>query len=315
MPRRFVLVAVPLAAVLTALHRYVLRRWLVRQRTYGEALQRTLVVGSPSAVDEVVGDLMKVPHHGYDVVGACLPSVMADVPLSAGVQVVGMLSDVPQSVIDHEVDVVIVAGSGLSNASLRRLSWALERTGADLVVAPGLVEVAGPRLRVRPAAGLSLLHVEAPEAHQGRMIGKALLDRSLGLALFLGSLLVVVPAAIAVVVTSRGPAFFRQQRIGRDGVPFTMWKPALDGGRRRGAPHRRPARRQRPRRPHVQDEARSADHAGRRRAAAVLDRRACPTCGTSSAATCRSSARVRRCPPRSPSTTTPCTAGCGSSPA
>lgn len=224
LPRRYVLIAVPLGALLTAVHRYLLRRWLHRQRDCGEALMRTLVVGSPSAVDDVVRDLSAVAYHGYEVIGACVPADMTDVGVNDDVEVVGTLSDVPQAVIDREADIVIVAGSGLSNSSLRRLSWALERTGADLVVAPGLIEVAGPRVQVRPAAGLSLLHVETPERHQGRMIGKALLDRSMGLMLFLAAMPLVGFGALLVKFTSRGPAFFRQERMGRDGQPFTMWK-------------------------------------------------------------------------------------------
>jgi lipopolysaccharide/colanic/teichoic acid biosynthesis glycosyltransferase len=35
---------------------------------------------------------------------------------------------------------------------------------------------------------------------------------------------VILAAAIAVRVTSRGPAFFHQRRIGVDGREFTMWK-------------------------------------------------------------------------------------------
>jgi exopolysaccharide biosynthesis polyprenyl glycosylphosphotransferase len=224
LPRRLVLLAVPVAALLTCFYRYVLRRWLHARRGRGEALMKTLVVGSPSAVDDVVRDLSTVPYHGYAVVGACVPSTLSDVGIAGGVDVVGTLSDIPQAVIDHEVDVVIVAGAGLSSSSLRRLSWALDRTGADLVVAPGLVEVAGPRMHVRPAAGLSLLHVETPEDHQGRMLGKAILDRTLGLALFVVALPVIAAAAAAVKATSRGPAFFSQERMGRDGQPFTLWK-------------------------------------------------------------------------------------------
>jgi exopolysaccharide biosynthesis polyprenyl glycosylphosphotransferase len=224
LPRRYVLGAVPAAAVVTCSYRYVLRRWLHAKRGSGAALMKTLVVGSPSAVDDVVRDLSTVPYHGYSVVGACVPSTLSDVGIAGDVPVVGTLSDIPQAVIDHEVDVVIVAGSGLSSSSLRRLSWALDRTGADLVVAPGLVEVAGPRLRVRPAAGLSLLHVDTPEDHEGRLLGKALLDRSMGIVLFVLALPVIAVSAVLVKLTSNGPAFFAQERMGRDGHPFTMWK-------------------------------------------------------------------------------------------
>ncbi|GAB3592749.1 sugar transferase [Angustibacter peucedani] len=224
LPRRLVLVAIPVVALMTALYRYTLRRRLYADRARGHALARTLVVGTPSAVDDVVGDLATVPYHGYKVVGACVPLVMSDTDLMGEISVLGGLSDIPQVVIDNEVDVVIVAGSGLSASSLRRLSWALERTGADLVVDPGLVEVTGPRLHMRPAAGLSLLHVESPDQHQGRVMAKTLLDRSLGLAMFLVALPIIAAGAAAVRLTSRGPAFFAQERIGLDGRAFKFWK-------------------------------------------------------------------------------------------
>lgn len=223
-PRRYVFVAVPVVAAVTVIHRHLLRGWLRSRRRLGFAVRRTLVVGSPSAVDDVVRDLAGAPSHGYDLIGACVPLELADVGIAAGVPVVGTLSDIPQSVVDHEADIVIVAGSGLSSASLRRLSWALERTGTDLVVAPGLVEVAGPRLRVRPTAGLSLLHVELPEHHSGRLLIKALLDRTLGLALLVASSPLIAVAAVLVHATSRGGAFFRQERVGREGATFTLVK-------------------------------------------------------------------------------------------
>jgi hypothetical protein len=52
--------------------------------------------------------------------------------------------------------VAVAADPELAGQSLRRLSWALEQRGVDLVVSPGIVEVAGPRISIRPVAGLSL---------------------------------------------------------------------------------------------------------------------------------------------------------------
>jgi exopolysaccharide biosynthesis polyprenyl glycosylphosphotransferase len=224
LPRRYVLIVTPVAAALTAIYRYVIRQELHTRRAHGDDVLRTLVVGSPSAVDGVVRDLAAAPHHGYWVVGACVPGELADVELAEGTPPVGTLSDVPQAVVDNQVDVVIVAGSDLAGSSLRRLSWALERTGAELVVAPGLVEVTGPRLQMRPTAGLSLLHVESAGSRVSRLVGKWMLDRTLGTLAFLISLPVIAVAALAVVMTSPGGAFYRQTRVGRDGEHFTMWK-------------------------------------------------------------------------------------------
>jgi exopolysaccharide biosynthesis polyprenyl glycosylphosphotransferase len=107
---------------------------------------------------------------------------------------------------------------------LRRLSWQLEGTGVDLLVAPGLVEVARPRLHIRPLDGLPLLAVEQPRFTGWPRLMKGLLDRA-GAAL---AILLLAPVLLALAVAVRmsgpGPVFFRQQRIGQGGRPFRMIK-------------------------------------------------------------------------------------------
>jgi hypothetical protein len=75
----------------------------------------------------------------------------------------------------------------------------------DLIVSPGIVEVVGPRLSTRPAAGLSLLHVVRPVSWGGRMVMKALFDRVLGIWLILVGLPVLTLVAVLVKIDSRGP--------------------------------------------------------------------------------------------------------------
>ena len=57
----------------------------------------------------------------------------------------------------------MTASRGVTSGVLKRLGWELEGAGVDLVVAPALTDVAGPRVHVRPVSGLSLLYVEQPE--------------------------------------------------------------------------------------------------------------------------------------------------------
>lgn len=241
LPRRDVLLAVPLITVGTALGRYAWRRWLHARRAQGLSMSRTLVVGEPSAVAEMSAHLGREHFHGIQVVGACAPVAAPDATQpdrsqpdrtqvaphgtkTSQVELLGAIAEVPQVVVDHQIDTVIVVGAQLTGEPLRRLSWALEKTGAELMVAPGLVEVTGTYVSLRPAAGLSLLRVERPVHHSGRLLAKSALDKTLGSALFLAAVPVVLAAALAVRCTSPGPAFFPQQRVGRDGRTFTMWK-------------------------------------------------------------------------------------------
>jgi exopolysaccharide biosynthesis polyprenyl glycosylphosphotransferase len=107
---------------------------------------------------------------------------------------------------------------------LRRLAWALEGAGVDLLVAPALTDVAGPRVNVRPVSGLPLLQIAEPEFTGMRRLLKGAVDVT-GSAVLL---LLLAPAflllGLVVRFSSPGPVFFRQVRIGRDGKPFTMYK-------------------------------------------------------------------------------------------
>ncbi len=133
--------------------------------------------------------------------------------------------DLVELVRELKADTIAVCGSaGAEPDELRRLAWQLEGTGIDLVVAPQLTDVAGPRVHIRPIEGLPLLHVEEPKLSGLAWLAKNLLDRfSAGLGLII---LAPVFFVIALMIrsTDRGPAFFRQLRVGHEGRVFKVWK-------------------------------------------------------------------------------------------
>jgi len=135
------------------------------------------------------------------------------------------LTTVPDAVALTGADTVAITSSrGMTSSVLKRLGWELEGAGVDLVVAPGLMDVAGPRIHVRPVAGLPLLHVEQPEFSGPVRLVKYAFDRFVAFValLALSPLLLVIAAAIKV--TSPGPVVFRQTRVGSHGDGFTVYK-------------------------------------------------------------------------------------------
>jgi exopolysaccharide biosynthesis polyprenyl glycosylphosphotransferase len=223
--RGYVFIAVPTTILFTLLLRRQLRSWIYRLRARGLALQRVLVVGRADAVVSVIEKLDHEPQHGLVPVGACVPFVGIEVSHVHNVPVVGDPSRVLQAVDETGAHVVaVVSHPDLSGQALRRLSWALEERDVELIVSPGIIEVAGPRLSIRPVAGLSLLHLERPSASGGRLIGKAIFDRVVGALMLLAVAPLLLIIALAVRLSSPGPALYRQTRVGVAGREFKMIK-------------------------------------------------------------------------------------------
>jgi exopolysaccharide biosynthesis polyprenyl glycosylphosphotransferase len=107
---------------------------------------------------------------------------------------------------------------------IRALAWELEPADVDLVMSPGVLDVAGPRLQIHPVAGLPLLHVDKPQYSGATKVHKLALDVMGALVglLVLWPLFVVVAAMIKL--DSHDPVFYRAERIGLKGKPFAVLK-------------------------------------------------------------------------------------------
>ena len=223
-PRSYVLLAISLGTVLLLLSRWSWRQWLYVNRQNGRMTTNAVAVGSEFALRELIHNLHSEPNAGYRIIGICPTSLMTSDSI-AGIPVLGNVSDVVDSTVASGGSVIIVAASDAAHPDMvRRLGWELEGHEIDLILAPALANIAGPRVHVRPVAGLPLLHVERPAYQGAQRWSKILFDRLGSLILIFFGSLIMIPAAIAVKLTSKGPIIFRQERAGRDGEVFHMLK-------------------------------------------------------------------------------------------
>src|SRR5665811_2392872 len=179
-------------------------------------LGSVLVVGDREHLVDLIRALDSVPAAGYHVVAACCTD--ADQGDIGRVPVVGNESEAAEIAGRMGVNTVACTSSSrLGAGGLRRIGWALEGQDVDLVVAPGLTDVAGPRVLTRPVAGLSLLHVEEPVFEGPRLAVKTVLDRCAAsiLLILLSPLFAVV--ALLVRRDHKGPVFYQQERVGKSG--------------------------------------------------------------------------------------------------
>ena len=217
--------AIPVAGALSLLARFGLRRHLHREQRSGRNLRRVVLVGSATATADLNEVLRREHNHGIGVIGVCVPRAEVSRAEDSGLVVLGHLEDAVAAVRASDADAIAVTGGAATHHHyLRQLSWALEGADIELLVHPGLVEVAGPRMHIRPYVGLPLLQVEQPHFNGWRRFVKRstdLLLTSVGLVL-ISPVLAAIAAAIRI--EGPGPILFKQVRVGLDGSTFTMWK-------------------------------------------------------------------------------------------
>ncbi len=224
--RGYVAVVFPVGTAALLASRWLWRQWLQLQRLQGKCQSRMLVVGEAGHAADLVRALLRDPHRTYDVVGVCLSRGVRDAALDElPVPILGDASMSLSFARGSGADVIAVTSSeDMRSHTLRRLAWSLEGTGIDLVVAPSLIDVAGPRVHVRPVAGLPLLHLEEPRLEGAARVTKRVFDIVLSTVAVTLLSPVLLLCALLVKATSPGPALFRQQRVGVGGTPFRIVK-------------------------------------------------------------------------------------------
>jgi exopolysaccharide biosynthesis polyprenyl glycosylphosphotransferase len=204
--------------------RYALRRSLHRARSRGALGQRTMIIGSGEHADAVASVFARETWLGYDVLGALLPAARES-QTDGGLRVLGDVDEAAALVRAYDVDVVFVVGGAFDHPlAMRNLVWDLESDNVQVIMAPGVTDVSSERIRVRPVAGLPLLHLSRPRSQDALRWAKRTFDIIGSATMLTLAAPVMLWAAWQIKRHDGGPVLFRQTRVGRDGDYFTCLK-------------------------------------------------------------------------------------------
>jgi exopolysaccharide biosynthesis polyprenyl glycosylphosphotransferase len=184
-----------------------------------------LILGAGVVGAQVARRLESHPEYGLTPVGFLDedPRSVAEVG-GRDVPVMGTPEDVDATVARTGVRNLIVAFSSVADARVSRLIQHCQERGIEVSVVPRMFDTINNRVVYDTVGGLPLLSFMAVDPKGLQFALKHAFDRifALLLLLLLSPLLLVV--AIAVRLTSPGPALFSQLRVGRDGKVFNFYK-------------------------------------------------------------------------------------------
>ena len=212
--RGFVLLIYPSSLISLFIFRRILRKRLLKSRNEGRYVSRVLLLHSGEA-DPVEKRLLLAKHAGLNIVHK----------LKTQESQTFNHKQIVAEALTNNCDQIMVGQSAIISATeLINLGWALEETSIDLVVAPAVTEIAGPRLKVSNVEGLPLLHLDQPVFSGSAKTAKRLLD------LFLSTvgLILISPFLIVIALTikshDRGTVLYTQKRVGQNNKEFNVYK-------------------------------------------------------------------------------------------
>jgi exopolysaccharide biosynthesis polyprenyl glycosylphosphotransferase len=187
-----------------------------------ELTQRTVIVGSGMVARQVYDRLQIAPNLALDLIGLVDDDVAPET--SPALPHLGGLEDLEQIVHTHDIDRVIIAFTRSGHDDLLRCIRVCWDNQVAIDIVPRLFEFLDGARALDQIGGLPMLSITVPRlsrASRALKRGADIVLSGLGL-LALSPLLICV--AIAIKLDSRGPVFFRQRRVGRNGEEFSIFK-------------------------------------------------------------------------------------------
>jgi len=198
------------------------QRWARARRLVGKPV---LIMGAGVVGAQVARRLEAHPEYGLAPVGFLDedPRSVAEVG-GRDVPVLGTIEDLDETVERTGVKNLIVAFSSVADARVSRLIQRCQELGVEVSVVPRMFDTINDRVGYDTVGGLPLLSFSAVDPRGRQFAIKHALDRVLALVLLVLFSPVILCAAIAVRLSSPGPALFKQRRVGRDGKVFDFYK-------------------------------------------------------------------------------------------
>ena len=204
------------------LGRLVLQRFRQAIHAQGVGVSRVALIGNYDARSEKFINALKAkPNSGYKLVGIVAEKGDADDP---AVPYLGKSQDILMLVQKHRLDTLFIASPAVPNDAILQILHACEGLPVQINVLPELSEFIIGGTAITLFQDIPVLQLRETPMQGARGIVKRLID----IVFSAFALIVLSPLMLTIAViirlTSPGKAIFRQERVGRAGKPFNIYK-------------------------------------------------------------------------------------------
>ncbi|HTY39263.1 MAG TPA: undecaprenyl-phosphate glucose phosphotransferase [Bacteroidota bacterium] len=212
-----------ISVVFISLARFLVLRFEQFWYSRGHDLQTVVIVGTNGTARRIHDSIAQTPALGYRVAGFFSVNGLNEMETS-GVEFLGHLSDVPEYVRNHTIDIVLVSLGYKEHPQLYELVRDCEGLNTEIMMVPDMLELMTSRVRIKELHGIPFIKIKAVPLTTWNLIVKRAFDIAASLFFLILASPVLAAIALLIKLDSRGPVFYLQERVGLDGKPFHLIK-------------------------------------------------------------------------------------------
>ena len=190
----------------------------------GIGLRRTAIVGVNARGARLLRDLRTAPAQGYEVVGFVRARGEEEHRATDDLPVLGNVSDMRALIAAEGIEAVLIALQSNSHEEIMQIVEEAEGLPVSFGITPDLYDIVTGHVRTTQIYGVPLMELKPELMPAWQQTVKRLIDVAVSVGVLAGLAPLWLLVAAAIKLTSKGPVFFRQERVGKGGRPFAMLK-------------------------------------------------------------------------------------------
>lgn len=195
------------------------------QLNKGHVFFNTLIIGSSTNAANLYYSISNNKEKtGYRIAGFANTNGNSAVSLPEGIMKLGSMNEVDDIIASHKIEEVIIAVEKKERGQLEKILQQLSNYDVNIKLTADTVDIISGSVKTNNVLGIPLIEMQSGLMPHWQQHLKRLLDIVLSILGLLLLMPLIIYTAIRVKLSSAGPLFYRQQRIGYKGRPFTMVK-------------------------------------------------------------------------------------------
>lgn len=214
-----------LGLLVLILERYVIRKTLRLLRHIGFNQKHLLIIGGGPIGQDFARKVLEHQDFGYNIIGFLDDNESKHGSLVMGKSVLGGSGKLPELLEEHFLDEVVVALPLNAYKKYGSIVDECEKAGVRTRIIPDYSKFLPGNPRIEDFDGIPLLNVRTINLDDPfNKFVKRIFDIFVSVTAILLTLPVMICIAVGIKLTSKGPVFFHQERIGLNNRPFRMMK-------------------------------------------------------------------------------------------